>query len=295
VVLHPQDGRLLFAIPWGDRTYIGTTDTDYEGDPADVAATGSDVKYLVDACASYFPRNPLGPRDVISTWAGLRPLIAPHDPAHTGVSESAVSREHSILVGEDGLITIAGGKLTTYRRMAAEVVDTAVKLLRLSNQLPKTTIDARTDQEPLPGAVGWPADDDPAALVGQVTDAGVGRIAPDTADYLANRYGTLAIDIARSVSQDASLAQRLVPGRPEILAQVDWAVQRELAATATDILVRRTQLYFRDKDQGLGALPAIVERMATLLAWDTPRGQKEAADYAAEVARSRAWGVDYHD
>lgn len=293
VCLHPHDGRLLFAIPWGDRTYIGTTDTDYDGDPADVAASGADVKYLIDACAKYFPNNPLGPKDVVSTWAGLRPLIAPQDPGHSGVSESAVSREHSILVGQDGLITIAGGKLTTYRRMASEVVDTAVKLLRLSNQLPKSTMDARTDQEPLPGAVGWPADDDPTQLVAQVTEAASGRIAPDTADYLANRYGTCAIDIARSVAQNGDLAARLVPGRPEILAQVDWAVQRELAATATDVLVRRTQLYFRDHDQGLGAVPAIVARMGSLLGWDTARAEKETADYAREVARSRAWRAEY--
>jgi glycerol-3-phosphate dehydrogenase len=292
VCLHPKDGRLLFAIPWGDRTYIGTTDTDYTGDPADVAASGADVRYLIDACAAYFPKNPLGPRDVISTWAGLRPLIAPQE-SPGGVSESAVSREHSILVGQDGLITIAGGKLTTYRRMAAEVVDTAVKLLRLSNQLPKSVTDARTDQEPLPGAVGWPADDNPTALASQVIEASGGRLAADTADYLTNRYGALAIDIARSVAQNADLGARLVEGRPEILAQVDWAVHRELAATAADIFVRRTQLYFRDHDQGLAALPAVVARMATLLDWSDERRQHETADYNDEVARSRRWRAEY--
>jgi glycerol-3-phosphate dehydrogenase len=124
VAMHPKDGRVLFVIPWGDKSYVGTTDTDWTGDPADVWATSQDVDYLIDACRGYFPRHPLTRSDVICTWAGLRPLMAP--PSTEGnLSESKVSREHSIVVGQDGLVTIAGGKLTTYRRMAAEVVDTS--------------------------------------------------------------------------------------------------------------------------------------------------------------------------
>jgi glycerol-3-phosphate dehydrogenase len=117
VCFHPTDERVLFALPWGDRTYIGTTDTDYEGDAADVSATLEDVDYLIAASNSYFPDHPVGRTDVIATWAGLRPLIAPPSAETDGeegseVSESKVSREHQIVVGQDGLITIAGGKLT---------------------------------------------------------------------------------------------------------------------------------------------------------------------------------------
>ena len=144
VCFHPTDERVLFALPWGDRTYIGTTDTDYQGDEAEVAATLTDVDYLIEASNTYFPNHPVERADVIATWAGLRPLIAPpsdgdgDEDAEDGgeVSESKVSREHQILVGQDGLITIAGGKLTTYRKMAGELVDTAVDLLRLMGKLP---------------------------------------------------------------------------------------------------------------------------------------------------------------
>src|SRR5690606_9289106 len=130
---HPEDGRVLFAIPWGDRTYIGTTDTDDDEDPEFVRATRSDIDYLLNAAAHYFPDHALEDDDVIATWAGLRPLMAPAG-ASDDISESAVSREHQIIIGQDGLITIAGGKLTTFRKMSKEVVDTAVKLLRLMGQ-----------------------------------------------------------------------------------------------------------------------------------------------------------------
>jgi glycerol-3-phosphate dehydrogenase len=287
VALHPKDGRVLFAIPWGDRTYIGTTDTDYEGDPAEVCATSEDVDYLIAVCGVYFKRHPIGRADVIATWAGLRPLMAP--PPDEGVSESKVSREHQIVVGTDGLVTIAGGKLTTYRRMSAEVVDTAVNLLRLEGKLPGKLRGARTDEEPLPGAIGWPEDDDHAKVGAQVEREARGRLAPSVARYLADTYGMRAIDVARRVAKDPALAEPLVDGRPEILAQVDHAVEQELAARLPDVMIRRTQLFFRDPDQGLTAAGTVARRMGALLGWDEDRLAAELALYEQEVARSRRW------
>jgi len=288
VALHPTDGRVLFAIPWGDRTYIGTTDTDTEGDPAEVAATAADVDYLIDAANAYFPGRALVRDDVIATWAGLRPLMA---PMHSGsdIDESAVSREHQIVVGQDGLITIAGGKLTTYRRMAAEVVDTACKLLRLGNHLPGDLRAADTDQAPLPGAVGWPEDDDHAAVAAVIKKAARGHLSPAVARHLGDTYGMRAVPIALRIADDASLAAPLVDGRPEIIAQVDWAVTEELAARLVDVMARRTQLFYRDRDQGLGAAPAVARRMAGLLGWDEARTAGEIAHYERVVARSRQW------
>lgn len=287
VCMHPDDGRVLFAIPWGARTYIGTTDTDYGGDPADVSATLEDVDYLIDAAAAYFPENPLCHDDVIATWAGLRPLIT--EAEATPGSESSVSREHRIVVGSDGLITIAGGKLTTYRRMAAEVVDTAVDLLRLLSALPEDLPPANTASTPLPGAVGWPEDDDHEKVADRVFEASGGAISKETAQLLANTYGMRGVDVARLAAEDPALAAPLVEGRPEILAQVDWAVKAELAHGCVDVLKRRTQLYFRDHNQGLSALPVVAGRMAELLGWnDELRGLREEA-YRAEVARSRRW------
>jgi glycerol-3-phosphate dehydrogenase len=284
VMMHPDDGRVLFAIPWGEETYVGTTDTDWEGDPADVAADSDDVDYLLQSINHFFPDSALVREDVISTWAGLRPLIT-----EAGVDESAVSREHRLVMETDGVLTIAGGKLTTYRKMAAEVVDRATDLLRLSGQLPMTLRPANTDREPLPGAVGWPEDDDHGAVASKIREASEGRIDEATSDMLTVSYGMCGIDIARRVAADPELAERLVAGRPEILAQVDWAVERELAGALQDVLMRRTQLYFRDPSQGVDAVDVVVKRMAERLGWDEAEQARQRADFEREVARSQAW------
>jgi glycerol-3-phosphate dehydrogenase len=281
VIFHPGDGRLLFAIPWGDRTYVGTTDTDWQGDPSDVAADAADVTYLLAAANAYFPDARLGPDHVIATWAGLRPLISAEG------SESSVSREHEILVDADGLVTIAGGKLTTYRKMAKEAVDRAVALLRLTGGLTEEPREAHTARHALPGAVGWPEDDDH----GRVEDLvrGVHALPAETVTLLVNTYGTRAIDLAKRVKDEPALGAPLVQGRPEILAQVAWAVDREMARTVRDVMMRRTQLYLRDVDQGLGAVEVVAGQMARQLGWGDERRAAEVEAYRREVGRSRAW------
>jgi glycerol-3-phosphate dehydrogenase len=289
VCFHPEDGRVLFAIPWGERTYLGTTDTDYSGDPAEVTATRDDVDYLIEAANLYFPEHQLSSADVISTWSGLRPLIGEQtEKDDEDVAASSVSREHQIIIGQDGLITIAGGKLTTYRRMSAEVVDTAVKLLRLSDQLPDRMLEANTDHAPLPGAVGWPSDDDHDHVFEQVADVG-NSLSEETSRLLADTYGMRGLDIARMVREEPDLGEPLVEGRPEILAQVDWAVREELTATVTDFLVRRTQLFYRDFDQALGCHERVADRMAELLDWDDATRRAMVEEYEEVVARSRQW------
>ena len=294
VCFHPEDGRVLFAVPWQDRVYIGTTDTDERGDPAAVCATAGDVRYLLDAGNHYFPDAKLQPADILSTWAGLRPLINPGDGAGAA---SSVSREHEILVDASGMITIAGGKLTTYRKMAGEIVDRAVALLRITGGRDlKDLKDAHTARHPLPGAVGWPEDDDRARgeqAIQEIFPDGDqkidNKIDADTARLFCNTYGTRGSDVARLMAADQSAASRLLPDRPERMAQVDFAVTRELARRLSDVMIRRTQLYFRDPDQGLGAVPAIAARMARLLGWSEERTGTEIADYRAEVALSRSW------
>lgn len=288
---HPEDGRVLFALPWGDRTYIGTTDTDYDGDPGDVAATLEDVDYLVGASNAYFPGRLISRDDVICTWAGLRPLMAPLNEG-SDVDESAVSREHQIVVGQDGLITIAGGKLTTYRRMSAEVVDTVVKMLRLRNRLPADLTAAHTDREPLPGAVGWPEDDDHDKVANRIIEASNGALDAATARHLGDSYGTLGLDVAARVVNDASLAEPIIPGRPEIMAQVDHAVLDEMAHTVSDFMIRRTQLYYRDVDQALGAVERVAGRMGLLLNWDDDMRAARIQSYRDDVAQSRAWRAE---
>jgi glycerol-3-phosphate dehydrogenase len=268
---------------------VGTTDTDYDEDLEDLAATREDIDYLLDAANAYFPDHPLTADDVISTWAGLRPLIAP-EPTGEEVAESAVSREHQIIVGKDGLITIAGGKLTTYRRMAAEVVDKAVQLLTLTGAVDRKAIKASTtDEIPLPGGVDWPDDDDHQAVAAEVGEASGGILADDITLHLANTYGGRAKELAARIASAPALAKRLIDGRPEILGQVDWAVDEELAAHVSDVMIRRTQLFYRDHDQGLGAVDAVATRMQELLGWSDEERELSVAEYRADVARSRRW------
>ncbi len=291
VCFHPSDGRVLFAIPWGDRTYLGTTDTDYQGDPAEVAATGDDITYLLEATNHHFPEHTLTPDDVISTWSGLRPLMSP--PSTKGdIDESSVSREHQIIVSQDGLITIAGGKLTTYRRMSAEVVDTAVKVLRAVQGNRPRLRPADTDTEPLPGAVGWPEEGGTESIAGQAREIAGESLSEGSAMALARIYGVRALDIARLIKEEPELGQPLVEGRHEVMAQVVWGVTEEMAAEVTDVMTRRTQLFYRDFDQGLGAIDLIADRMAALLGWDEARKAASIERYRQEVALSRQWQHD---
>ncbi len=284
VLIHPEDERVLFAIPWGERTYIGTTDTDWDGDPALVAADLSDVDYLIHASAHFFPDHALHYDDVIATWAGLRPLIN-----QEGVAESQVSREHQVDVEANGMVTVAGGKLTTYRRMAAEVVDKALDVLRMCGWEMGAPRHADTAREPLPGGVGWPRDDDDSTLVADIVKASGHQFGEDTARYLAGSHGMIGMDVAVLAASRSELSERLVPGRPEVLACVEWAATRELAATVDDVLQRRLPLFFKDTDQGLGCAERVAEHMAALLGWSDERRAQELERYRHEVALSRTW------
>lgn len=295
VCFHPHDERVLFAIPWGEQTYLGTTDTDYDGDPGQVYATADDVHYLIAAANEYFPEHPIKADDVIATWAGLRPLMA---PASEDKSASEVSREHQIIIGQDGLITIAGGKLTTYRKMSAEVVDTAVKFLRLSDNLPPDLEESKTATEPLPGASGWPepeSDDEEILdiLKRRTMESAQGHLTEDIADLLVFSYGVRAPDLAVLVAENPHLATRICEGRPEILAQVDWGVKYELATTITDILVQRTQIYYRAPGQGLAGARKVGAHMAELLGWDEATLEEQINRYAHDVKLSQQWREEF--
>ncbi|MFA9410715.1 MAG: FAD-dependent oxidoreductase, partial [Deltaproteobacteria bacterium] len=285
---HPEDKRLLFALPWGERTYVGTTDTDYDGAPGDEAATLEDVDYLIAAINHHFQTSPIARGDVISTWAGLRPLIAP-EPELGEMAESQVSREHQIVIGEDGLITIAGGKLTTYRKMAKECVDLAVNLLKLSGKLPEDIHSGQTFKFPLPGAVGWPEDDDHERVATELRDACNCDLSERVSRHLIDTYGMRALEVAKLCAADPSLLDPIVPGRVEIMAQVDFGVREELAASISDIMIRRTQIFFRDFEQGLGSLEKVAIRMAHLIGWSDEEKQKSIDAYKADVALTQQW------
>jgi glycerol-3-phosphate dehydrogenase len=137
--------------------------------------------------------------------------------------------------------------------------------------------------------VGWPEDDDRNRLAKAIQEAG--PVDEATAKLFVNTYGTRGLDVARRMASDQSAAQPLVLGRSERMAQVDYAVEKELAKCVSDVMIRRTQLYYRDPNQGLSATPAVAERMGRLLGWSSERREAEISAYTEEVNKSRAWKV----
>lgn len=285
VTMFTRDRRVIFCIPWVERTMIGTTDTDWNGDPDDVAADAADVAYLCDATNVFFPDAHLGPADVIATWAGLRPLID-----SSAARASDVSREHELFVRDEGVIVIAGGKLTTYRRMAKEVVDRTIEWLSDRGDAAlegRTLKPCRTKIRPLPGAQGLePHGAKGIEAIAELlrVNAGVdGRVA----EHLAQTYGQRAAALAVRGLKEPALLQRIEADLPYVWAEIDHAFEVDLARTVEDVLVRRVPLALRARDQGLGVAARVAERMK--LAPEQARRQLETyADYIAATRRFRA-------
>jgi glycerol-3-phosphate dehydrogenase len=278
----PLDGRVMFVLPWGDLSYIGTTDTDDDTSPDDVRATGEDVVYLLRSANWFFPTARLSPRDVVATWAGLRPLLRAGGAG--AVAPSATSREHRLVEGPGGLLTIAGGKLTTYRLMAWEVVDRVAARLRALDGRPRAAR-PRTDRLPLPG--GETADLE--GLVKAATERGARE---STARYLVGAYGSEAAAVLNVMDRDRALGQPIVLGRPEVWAEVTHAVEREMALRLSDVLIRRLHLFYATQDQALSAARVVADHMAAALGWDAARRDAELSDYEKQVARSRAFAEE---
>jgi glycerol-3-phosphate dehydrogenase len=271
----PIDGRVMFVLPWGELTYIGTTDTDTVEPPDDLRVSADDIVYLLRSANSRFPSARLAIEDVRASWAGLRPLVVDRDRR----SASSRPREHVIVQGAGGMLTVVGGKLTTYRAMSAEVVDHAMRELRHRDGRPRQG-DARTDEEPLPG--GEVADLSPFQERG--LELG---IPPSTVTHLLRHYGTEAAGIFNLGGADRRLLRRILPPHPAIEAEVIHAVRRELAQTVEDVLVRRFHLYYEHPDHGASAAERVAELMAEELGWDEERIAEEAQRYRDFVAISQ--------
>jgi glycerol-3-phosphate dehydrogenase len=260
---------VLFFIPWGDRWIIGTTDTDWSGDRAEPAPSGADIDYILDA-ANRVLNRPLTRSDVIAVYAGLRPLVA----ADTAKPTTKLSREHVVDVPVPGLASVAGGKFTTYRIMARDVVDAVC-----TDGVPASV----TDQTPLLGADGLAAVQAAAGRLAE--DYGVSRA---TVEHLLNRYGTLASSVLHLVRSDASLAEPLAPGYPYLRAEVAYAVTHEGALHVEDVLVRRVRLFIEAADSGAGAAEDVSAIMGRLLGWNRRRRAAETASYLDLVAVEHA-------
>jgi glycerol-3-phosphate dehydrogenase len=256
-------GSRIFVLPWLGRTLVGTTDNDYDGDIERVRPSDADVSHLLGAVNAFFATE-LGAGDVAGAFAGVRPLISTGDPKKS----VDISRKAELYETSSGMITITGGKLTTWRRMAKLAVDRIVE--RDGREAP-----CRTHEIPLGMAV---------------EEAGLPRVegVPDDAyGQLAGRYGYAARDVLLLAADRVELAGRILPGRPDLLAEAVYAARREQALRVADVLLRRTRLGLTDARALCAAGEQAPERVAGALGeelgWDAARRAAEADAFRAEA------------
>ena len=264
------DKSVLFLVPFGCHWLIGTTDTSWNLDFAHPAASSADIRYLLDHINRVLA-NPLTMDDIEGVYAGLRPLLSGESDA-----TSKLSRKHAVSVSMPGLVTVAGGKYTTYRLMAKDAVDAAVK--SFDRPVPPST----TEDTPLLGADGyhmmWRARHVLARRSG---------VAVPTVEWLLNRYGTAADEVLDQVTHHPELGARLDGGGDYLAAEITYAVSHEGALHLDDVLTRRTRISIEVADRGLAAAEAAAPLMAGALGWDEPTIARELEHYRARVAAER--------
>ncbi len=259
-------GRTIFALPWLGRTLVGTTDNDYEGDLEHVQPSAEDIDYLLQAVNDFFGAA-LNTGHLAGAFAGVRPLISTGDPKKS----VDISRKAELYETSSGMITITGGKLTTWRRMAKMTVDRLVE--RDARDAP-----CRTHEIPLGQAIA--AEDLPR----------VEGVPDESYAALAGRYGYAAREVLTLAAERGELAQPIVPGLPDLLAEVALAARREQARSIGDVLLRRTRLGLlaaRELSTGDGVVGNPINRVAGVLArelgWDAQRLEQELEHFAAEA------------
>ncbi len=283
VMSAPRDGRPVFAIPWESATFVGTTDTEFDGSPDSVYADRDDVDYLLETVQKFFAKQALTREDVLSTWAGIRPLVS----RGAGTTYRA-SREHAVESRADGVVMISGGKLTTYRIMATDAVDAAVTLLT-ARQPERRVPRSATRERPLPGGLGL-ADDARRREVLAEQEALAARLGLDEATrrHCFETYGVRATALLEDAARDSSLAIPIVDGLPYLWAEVDFAAEQELVERLDDFLLRRTYLLLKAPAATLAAASAVAERLALARGWDEARLAEEVARFKALAAAHAA-------
>jgi glycerol-3-phosphate dehydrogenase len=253
-----EDGRVLFLLPWLGHTLVGTTDNpaELEDHPK---AQEDEIAYILRHIHKYFS-IPVSRSDVKAAWSGLRPLVSDPNAADT----AQLSRDHIINISPSGLLTIAGGKWTTYRKMALDTVTEAVKLGQL-----KPKQESQTEHLKLAGATGY-REDGASSLAQQF------GLEEEVASYLNHAYGDRAEEVARLAKE--GYGARLATGHSYLEAEVIYGAQVEAARTSIDILARRTRLGFLDSEGTQAAIPRVAALLAEVLSWsEEQRAQDEAS------------------
>lgn len=264
-LLSPIDGRVMFILPAGALTMIGTTDTDYDGDPDAVRADAGDIAYLLRSANAFFPAAHLAPADVVSAWAGIRPLVA-----DDSTTPGAVSREHAVRRTAPGMVTVTGGKLTTSRIMGRDTVDVVERMLG------RPIRRAPTGRVPLPGGTI-------SSLDAEIDDAATAIGNPTLAEHLVHAHGSGWREVWALTAANRALAARVSPELPYITAELQWGVEREMALTLGDLLIRRTHVAFETREHGRAAAPAVARTVGPMLGWTRDRMEAELARYEREV------------
>ena len=270
MVLSDAAARIVFVMPHERYVVVGTTDTDYNADAGAVAADEADLKYLLGVLGESLPGMKLTREDIASSFAGLRALVLDGEGSR---SPSAVSREEVILESASGMLTVAGGKLTTHREIAEKLVT------RVARELNPPTSGCATDVTPLPGARL-------SAAPGADSEA-LDALPRTTRETLAARYGTRAVLPARLAAADRALATPVASGCPVVGAEVIHAVRNEMALTLADFMVRRIGAVWRWPTEAEAAAPAVARLMAAELRWDQQRCGRELAEFKEDLRQRR--------
>ncbi len=280
VIPVPKDRRSIFVVPWpdGDDVYLGTTDTEWQGPLDDPACLPDDVDYVL-AAANGVITEPIGRHDVTGVWAGLRPLLAPTQGHEVSERTADLSRRHTVRVSVHGMITVTGGKLTTYRRMAQDTVDAVVK--HLGGRAPAGARRCRTKRLALVGSSGLDALRAPGA-------AARFGVADDTFAALVGRHGGETPAVLALASGRPELLEALVPGLPHLRVEALWAVRNEMAMTVDDVLSRRTRSVLRRARAAAEAAPGVAGLLAPEWGRDEADATRDAAAFVEQARRDLA-------
>jgi glycerol-3-phosphate dehydrogenase len=263
-----KDRRSIFVVPWveADLIYLGTTDTAYEGSLENPHCTPEDVDYLL-AAINAVSETTISRRDVTGVWAGLRPLLAPKGAAHLSERTSDLSRRHRVQTSASGIVSVTGGKLTTYRKMAQDAVDEVVT--RIGGPLRRrrcVTKSLRLNGTARPHFAA------PTQFPG---------LTPAQHAHLQARYGTETADVLAVAEGRPELLEPIVPGLGYLAAEVLYAARAEMAQGVGDVLARRTRALIQDARGAAAAAPAVAALLADELGWSEERAASEASEFAA--------------
>lgn len=264
-LIAPQDGRVFFVLPARDQTIITTTETVARERPEDARASRADVQYLIDAANHYFPNAQLSLSDVMAAWAGIRPLAAPNAGADLG----SASREHAITEIAPCVLSVTGGKLTTFRAMAEEVVDRLVRALPGGERFRRCA----TRRVPLPGGQIRDLAAEVRATQRRVGDA-------RAAERIVAAYGSRWPRVL-----DAADVSPVADDLPYVMAQIVHAVEHEMALTLGDVLLRRVPLAFEQTDHGVAKAAHLVQALAGRWGWSPADARAALAQYEADTQR----------